>query len=121
MGVLSEDTFDNEGARVYLKMWTAKLVATITDVINDDERLDADEDGETLLMPSVELLALLCERYGEPPPKPEAVHCWRDRYLERFDATVDRLGRGEEFKAARRKVVEKTFRWLEGLAESHWA
>jgi hypothetical protein len=121
MGVLSEDTFDNEGARDYLKMWTAKLVATITEVVHDPERLDADEDGETLLMPGVELLALLCERYGEPPPKPEAVRCWRDKYLDRFDATADRLGRPAEFKPARRKAIEKTFLWLEGLAESHWS
>jgi hypothetical protein len=24
------------------------------------------------------------------------------------------------FKTGRRKVIEKTFRWLEGLAETYW-
>ena len=71
------DNFDNDGARDYLKMLTTQLVATIGGVAADGERLALDEDGEALFMPSLEVLALLCERYAAAPPKPEAVRQWR--------------------------------------------
>ena len=125
MGTFAPDDFGNfanEGAMDYLSMLTARLVATITEVCADEERLALDEDGETLLMPSVEILALLCERYGVAPPRPAKVRQWRDKYLAVYDASVDRLRPrpAPEFKAGRRKVIDQTFRWLEGLAESHW-
>jgi hypothetical protein len=101
-------------------MLTAKLVATIKEVMADDERLDLDEDGETLLMPSVEVLALLCERYNAPPPKPATVKQWATRYLAVFDRGIDHFEPAQGYKVGRRKVIENTFRWLEGLAESHW-
>ena len=117
MGHQREDNFGSEGARSYLGMLTAKLVATINEVFADDERLDPDEDGESLFMPSIDVLALLCERYAAPPPKPAKVRQWRDRYLDIFDA-ADSLT--EEFRTNRRMVIENTFRWLESLAESEW-
>jgi hypothetical protein len=120
MGTWSEDNFGNDGARDYLAMLTAKLVATIREVVTDPERASPAEDGESLLMPSVEVLALLCERYGAAPPKPSAVRQWRETYLAAYDRDVDDLRPKPEFKAARRKVVAKTFRWLESLSESFY-
>ena len=117
----TEDNFGNEGARDYLAMLTSRLVATIREVVLDDERIEPDEDGESLLMPSVEVLALLCERYDAPPPRPATVRGWREKYLGVYDREVGRLKRPAEFKSARRKVIEQTFRWLEGLAESYHA
>src|ERR671938_1693382 len=121
MSRISEDNFGNPGARSYLEMLTAKLVATVTEVLADPERAALDEDGESLLMPSVEVLALLCERYDAPPPRPATVRGWREKYLGVYDREVGRLKRPAEFKTARRKVIEQTFRWLEGLAESYHA
>ena len=121
MSRISEDNFGNPGARAYLEMLTAKLVATATEVLADPERAALDEDGESLLMPSVEVLALLCERYDAPPPRPATVRGWREKYLAVYDREVGRLKRPAEFKTARRKVIEQTFRWLEGLAESYHA
>jgi len=120
MATFSADNFGNDGAQGYLAMLTAKLVATIKEVLADAERLAPDEDGETLLMPSVEVLALLCERYGTAPPKPATVRQWGAKYLAAFDRGIDRLKPTPEFKAERRRVIEKTFRWLGGLADSHW-
>jgi len=122
MATFSEDNFGNDGAQGYLRMLIAKLVATIQEVYADEERLAPDEDGETLLMPSVEVLALLCERYGAEPPRPDTVRPWHEEYLAAYDASADGLKpkRHPEFKAARRRVIDRTFRWLQGLAESHW-
>jgi hypothetical protein len=115
------DNFDNNGARDYLNMLCTQMVATIGNIAADQERLELEEDGETLFMPSVEVLALLCERYGAPPPQPETVRQWRDKYLKAYDHDVDRLKASPAFKKGRRKVIEQTFGWLLGLAESHWA
>jgi hypothetical protein len=119
MSTRREDNFGNRGARDYLALRAAQLVANISDVVADKERLQPDEDGESMLMPSIELLALVCERYGAVPPKPETVRQWSEKYLRAFDrAAVDEPTPG--FRSSRRKVIEQTFRWLEGLAESHW-
>ena len=118
----TQDTanFANDGAMDYLALLTAKLVATIAEIVADDDRMALDEDGESMLMPSVEILALLCERYGAQPPKPAKVRQWGQKYLEVYDATIDRLDPEPAYKTGRRKVIEKTFRWLESLAESYW-
>ncbi|MFO0927776.1 MAG: hypothetical protein U0736_12180 [Gemmataceae bacterium] len=120
MGEWTRDNFGNDGARDYLAMMTAKLVATIREVVNDDERIAPDEDGESLLMPSVEILALLCERCYAVPPRPATVKQWREKYLVAFDAGAGRLRLTPERKAERRRVIDNTFRWLESLSESYF-
>jgi hypothetical protein len=120
MGTFAVHNFGNDGAMDYLAMLTAKLVATITEVMADEGRLALDEDGETMLMPSVEILALLCERYNAMPPKPATVQQWRRKYLQVYDRMIDKLRPDPEFKVGRRKAIENTFRWLESLAESYW-
>jgi hypothetical protein len=120
MGTFAEHNFGNDGAMDYLSMLTAKLVATVTEIMADPERMALDEDGESMLMPSVEILALLCERYDAMPPKPATVRQWRQKYLAMYDGSIDELNPKAGFKSARRKVIEHTFRWLVGLAESYW-
>jgi hypothetical protein len=115
-----EDNFANDGARDYLSLLAAKLVATITQIVTDDERLALDEDGESMFMPSVELLALLCERYNITPPKPAAVIHWHEKYLNVYDSTIDDLDPPADYRTGRRKVIDSTFRWLESLADSYW-
>ncbi len=116
------DNFGNEGARAYLGLLASKLLATINEILDNDERLDLDEDGESMFMPSVELLALLCERYAAPPPQPENVRDWHQRYLAVFDAQIGTFKKlSAAYKVDRRRVIENTFRWLETLAETHWA
>ncbi|MBY0232220.1 MAG: hypothetical protein K2W96_23320 [Gemmataceae bacterium] len=117
----TEDNFGNEGARQFLAMQAARLEGVIREVAGDKERLDPGEDGESMLMPCVEVLAFLCERYDVPPPKPATVRGWHEQYLAAFDKGFDKLKPPPGLKASRRKVVEKTFRWLESLAESYHA
>ena len=115
------DNFAHEGARDYLALLTAKLVATISEIAADEDRLALDEDGESMFMPSVEVLALLCERYGATPPKPAVVRQWHQKYLAVYDRDIDKLRPAPELKVARRKVIDNTFLWLEGLAGSYHA
>ena len=120
MATFAEHNFGNDGAMEYLALLTAKLVATITEIVADPERLELDEDGESMLMPSVEILALLCERYNAMPPKPATVHPWRQKYLAAYDHGIDKVTSDAHFKTARRKAIEQTFRWLVSLSESYW-
>lgn len=119
MRTWGEDNFANEGARDYLALLSAKLVATISEIFVDDERLALDEDGESMFMPSVELLALLCERYDVTPPKPSSVQQWQEKYLQVYDRSIDKYSPDRRFRVERRKVIEKTFRWLLSLSESY--
>ncbi len=121
MAAFSDENFGNDGAMDYLAMLTARLLATITEILSNPDRLEPDEDGESMFMPSVEVLALLCERYGAAPPKPATVKQWHVRYIQAFDQGYDRLEGSKEFKVARRKVIENTFRWMESLSESYWS
>jgi hypothetical protein len=121
MATRREDNFGNQGARDYLALRAAQLVANISEVAASKQRIRPDEDGESMLMPSVELLALVCERYGAVPPKPETVRQWSEKYLRAFDRADDPHEPKPGFRSARRKVIEQTFRWLEGLATSHWS
>jgi hypothetical protein len=120
MGTCGEDNFANDGARGYLAMLTTQLVATINAVESNPARLALDEDGESMLMPSVEILALLCERAGAVPPKPALVRQWAKKYLALYDRTIDGSGPSEEYKTGRRTVIANTFHWLECLADSYW-
>lgn len=120
MGTRGVDNFANRGARDYLALRMAQLVANISEVVASKHRIRPDEDGESMLMPSVELLALVCERYGAAPPKPETVRQWAEKYLRAFDRADDPREPEPGHRAARRKMIEQTFRWLEGLADSYW-
>jgi hypothetical protein len=120
MGTRGEDNFATEGARDYVAMLTTQIVATINAIEANPSRLALDEDGESMLMPSVEILALLCERTGAEPPRPGRVRQWAKKYLDQYDATIDEQEPSEEYKSGRRKVIVNTFHWLESLAESYW-
>ena len=120
MGEWTEDNFGNEGARDYLSMMTSKLVATIKEVMSDDDRLEPDEDGESLLMPSIEILALLCERCGASPPRLSVVKQWHEKYIAAFDAGIAGMNPPPGLVTNRRRVIENTFRYLENLAEIHY-
>lgn len=115
------DNFANEEAQKYLHVLAAKLFATVNEIYIDPERLDLDEDGEAMFMPSIELLALLCERYNIEPPKPSIVQQWRDTYLRLYDDTIHEVSTDEKYIKERKGVIEKTFLWLMSLSETFWS
>ena len=122
MGTWGPGNFDNDGAADYLGAIAAQLERTIEECLADEERSWLDEDGEAMLMPSIDLLALLCEHRPVLPPTAGTIEGWRDRYLGIFDAQIDELGPEPEFKVVRRRMIEETFatlltaarRWHEG-------
>jgi hypothetical protein len=104
----------------YLAEIVRQLTTTITDILADRKRIALDEEGESRLMPSVELIALLCERYQAIPPREKIVQQWRKKYLKVFDQQVESLAPPADLKLRRRKVIDNTFEWLEGLSKIHW-
>lgn len=120
MGTWAEGNFDNDGSLDYLAGLNHQLTTAIEEVLADQMRVRLDEDGEAILMPSVEILALLCERYNAAPPKETTVQQWRKKYLQVFDKQIDGLQPKADFKTRRRRVIDHTFEWLEGLARSYW-
>ena len=86
--------------------------------------------GEGRLMPTVEIISVLCDwcRGGPPairvvaPPRPGVVRRWKQRYLEIYDEQIDGLllpGK-EGFGPERRAHIVRTFDRLELLATDFW-
>ncbi len=67
-----------------------------------------DEDAETELMPSIEILILLCEHCTGVLPEDLDVAAWKQRYLVLYDEQIDHLAPVPGFKEERRAVIEKT-------------
>jgi hypothetical protein len=130
MGTWAEGNFDNDEAGEYVDELIEHFSENIEEILDDAERGGLDEtrlsiafvsEGEGRLMPSVELIALLAERYNAAPPKEETVHKWRERYLKVYDKQIDGLDPKSGYKEARRKTIEKTFEWLESLSRTSWS
>lgn len=113
--------FDSAGAGEFLTELIDDIEDTIEEIFDDEERFALDDDAEYILMPSVELMALLCERYGAKPPKVKKVQKWRKKYLKMFDKQIDALEPPPGYKDERRQTIDKTFAWLEGVATSYYA
>ena len=114
MGTWNTGNFDCDGAIEYLIYEVQQpLVQRIERIISDPVAIELDEEGEDVLMPSVELLALLAETYGGTLPDLDVIHRWRDVYLAGYDRYIDRLSPRAGYKEERRRVIEQTFARLE--------
>lgn len=111
--------FDSEGAAGYLGELVNQFVETVDEILADEDRSRLDEEGESILMPNVELIALLCERYSVAPPPVAKIEEWSRRYLAIYDAQIDALRSKKGYKEQRRKAIDQTFHWLHGMAESY--
>src|SRR6478735_3859847 len=95
MGTWNTGNFDGDGAHDYLHdVFQKPLVERIESIMGDAVAVQLDEQGEDVLMPSIELLALLCETYGcdgDTLPEVATVRRWRDEYLAGYDSYIDQL------------------------------
>lgn len=116
MGTFGEGNFDSDGALDYVNDLVNRLAATVTQCLADEDRSALDEEGETIVVPSVDIIALLCAHCSAVPPKEELVIQWRERYLRLYDEQIDALDPKAGYKVKRRAVIEQTFDRLVHLA-----
>lgn len=123
MGTWGTGNFDSDESSEYVDTIAAQLVTTINDCIADPARMALDADGEAVLMPSVDILALLFEHCHATPPSANDVREWRRRYLQVFDEQIDELvlDPNSGYKEERRRIIEDTFRRLEVHAQAFWS
>jgi hypothetical protein len=121
MGTWSTSNFGCDGACEYLHDTFQKpLLERIESILGDAVAIQLDEQGEDILMPSIELLALLYESYGGTPLEISKVRHWRDLYLAGYDGYIDLLSPSPGYKEERRRVIEQTFDRLEkAITKSH--
>jgi hypothetical protein len=123
MGTWNTGNFDCDGARDYLHdAFQKPLVERIESIMGDAVAVQLDEQGEDVLMPSIELLALLCEIYGcdgGTLPEVATVRRWREEYLGGYDSYIDQLSPRPGYKEERRRVIEQTFARLERAVIQH--
>src|SRR5690348_11151133 len=107
MGTWGAGNFQNDGALDYL----GEVIGHLAE--NVEELLGADlGTGERTLMPSVAMIATLCEHHNGVPPKLADVERWKQSYLATYDAEIDGYAPQGDFKAERRAAIAATFEAL---------
>ena len=109
MGTWGSGNFQSDGALDYLGDVVDELSARIDEILASDSRAAADEEGESVLMPTVAIISVLCNTCNAVPPEPDKIADWRTRYLAVFARTMPGLDFRGDFTAERRAVVEETF------------
>jgi hypothetical protein len=107
----------------YLDALIAQLIERIETCLSSlehpserDEFSGSLDCGEEVLMPSVDIICLLCEHYEEPLNiEMEQVIQWRDQHLAAYDRHIDDHGPKPEYKRERRQVIVETFEKLQGI------
>ncbi len=118
MGTWGPGNFDNDSANDYIDEFSQEMIDKIEGCFATEDGYSLDEGGEGVLMPTVEILSVLCERCSGLPPEPEVVVRWKQAYLTNYDDQVDNLEPTPEYKIARRQVIEETFGKLEEQART---
>lgn len=127
MGIWGPGNFDSDDAVDYLSEVIRDFVDTVEQWFAQG-RASLDDQGEGRLMPTVEMISVLCDwcRGGPPairvvaPPRPGVVQRWKQRYLEIYDAQIDALLPREGFAPERRAHIVRTFDRLEVSATDFW-
>jgi hypothetical protein len=129
MGTWGPGNFDSDQAMDYVSEVVDGFVETVEQQFAQG-RASLDDQGEGRLMPTVEMIGVLCDWcQGGPhairvvaPPDPGVVRRWRQRYLEIYDEQIDGLlqpGK-DHFGPERRAHIVRTFDRLELLATDFW-
>ena len=120
MSAWGPSNIENDAAHDFVNEQIDRYVSHIEDIFGNEGRFLLDEDAEGMLMPSVEIVSLLCEHcHGVLPEKLE-VATWKARYLAMYDDQIDGLEPRDEYKRQRRAVIEATFDRLRRQHEQQW-
>src|ERR1043166_9009468 len=89
LGTWGAGNFDNDRALDYAGEVEEELVSRIEEILADEERCALDEEGEGVLMPTVEMLSVLHEHCRLGLPERETIQRWKAQYLSVFDEHID--------------------------------
>lgn len=120
MPTFGAGNFDSDGAMDYLGETMESFIERVEKCFSQAGCVALDEDGESVIMPTMELMAILAEECGAAPPQPAVVNTWREKYLQAFDQQIDELEPLTAYKNERRRVIEQTFDRLETQARKFW-
>jgi hypothetical protein len=116
MGTWDPGNFDSDGALDYIDSLRDDMCKAVDTTFAVKGAADLDDDGESLLMPSVEILVMLSSISYVGDPSEEKILEWKRKYLAIFDAQIDGLKPKPDHKVQRRKVIEDTFDRLAAIA-----
>ncbi|MDX3076258.1 DUF4259 domain-containing protein [Streptomyces sp. NPDC088354] len=120
MGGWGAGNFDEDTAADHLGLLTGRLTAEVARAMEGDPSdLEPDEYWGVAVPCNLELLHLLATQgwAGATLPATATVLAWKARYLAVWDAAVDGLEPGAEYRARRREVLERTFDRLAEVVE----
>lgn len=116
MGTFGTGIFDNDGALDFV----CELVGQLTDQINTslaEGAADLDEEGDSVLLPSVAIISMLAKNCHAAPPDLDVIYAWRDQFLAIYDEQIDELDPEPAYKVERRQVIQATFEELATLSK----
>ena len=116
MGTWGSGNFDNDSACDYLGEVEHELVERIEEILADEDRCALDEEGDGVLMPTLQMLSVLHEHCRMGLPEPATVKRWKVKFLAVYDEQIDGFEPVPGHKEARRGVIEATFLILEAQA-----
>ena len=127
MGTWGPGNFDSDDAVDYVSEVVRGFVGTVEQWFAQG-RANMEDQGEGRLMPTVEMISVLCDwcRGGPPairmvaPPRPGVIRQWKQQYLEIYDEQIGDLLPREGFAPERRAHIVRTFDRLEVLAADFW-
>jgi hypothetical protein len=116
MGTWGAGNFDSDNALDYMSEVEEELIDKIEARLADEEGFDISEDGDGVVMPTLEMLSVLHEHCRLGLPEVDTVRDWKERYLAFFDDQIDGYDPQPGYKEARRTMIEATFMKLEAQA-----
>lgn len=118
MGTWGCGNFDNDEAMDYVSELVEQFAELVDKILADEEGAsNLDDAGEGQLMPTVEIITMLCEKAGVSPPGEERVQHWKEAYLVIFDAQIAAMEPVEDYEEERREVISATFDRLLALGD----
>lgn len=112
VGTWGTGNFDGDTAADHLSIIVDRLVREVEEAMaGDPVGLEPDEYWGVAVPCNLEILHLLASRswVGVTLPPADTILDWKQRYLAVWDAAIDGLEPTEDYRAARRAVLERTF------------
>jgi hypothetical protein len=133
MGTWGPGNFENDCAADQLFEVCGPLLKAVQEMINNPSAIEPDEYGGDIVPANLEIIACLSEYLGRYErgeiqdflypcvlPPPETIAEWKLKYLAVWDACIDGLDPGPEYKQKRRQVIIETFERVERLARGRY-